>query len=356
MRLNPPPGWPLPRGWSPPPGWTPDPSWPPVPQGWVLWIEDEKTEAASQPSSRLDDALRRGVRWAQARSGHGSSEGPQVVAEQVAEAGRWAGLANASVAFALAQSGVPGAENALDLLRALYGIEDDQTRMLHSIERNVRLLQEGPFLAGRLLLSEAIRLGPGDPEHWRMLNAAKDKFYDAHPLASSVQGRAVVEMNLGLVWQALGRPQDARHWMQQSYESGRVVIAALAKQAGDIKVLHSRRSTAALTYLYPAGVFVIPAKLKKVWGSERARDTIGAFLPFVNCVAASLNALSESDPVPALELTGSQPDGFVLGEIPAQRAAHRKPSGRATSPAEHPAKPRDQEPLGQEPSDQWWKK
>jgi len=351
MRLNPPPGWPLPPGWSPPPGWTPDPSWPPVPQGWVLWIEDEKTGAASQPSSHLDDVLRRTVRWAQARSGHGSSEGPPVVAEHVADAGRWAGLANASMAFALARSGVPGAENALDLLRALYDIEDDQTRMLHSIERNVRLLQEGPFLAGRLLLSEAIRLGPGDPEHRRMLSAAKDKFYDAQPLASSVQGRAVVEMNLGLVWQALGRPEHARHWMQQSYESGRVVIAALAKQSGDVKVLHSRWSTAALTYLYPAGVFVIPAKLKKVWGSERARDAIGAFLPFVNCVAASLNTLSESNPVPALELTGSQPDGFVLGEIPAQRAVDRKPPGRATSPAEHPAKPRDQKPR-----DQWWNK
>jgi hypothetical protein len=271
----------------------------------------------------------------------------------VAEAGRWAGLADASVALALARSGVPGAENALDLLRALYGIEDDQTRLLHSIERNVRLLQEGPFRAGRLLLSEAIRLGPGDPEHQRMLSAAKDKFYDAHPLASSMQGRAVVEMNLGLVWQALGRPEDARHWMQQSYESARVVIAALAKQAGDVKVLHSRWSTAALaTYLYPAGVFVIPAKLKKVWGSERARDAIGAFLPFVNCVAASLNALSESNPVPALELTGSQTAGFVLGEIPAQRAAHRNPPGRATSSPEHPAKPRDQKPSDQKPSDQ----
>lgn len=351
MKFNPPPGWPLPPGWSPPSGWTPDPSWPPAPQGWVLWVEDEEPGAASQPGSRLDDVLRRSVRWAQARTGQASSEEPPVVAEKVVGAGRWAGLANASMAFALARSGVPGAENALGLLRALYDIEDDQTRMLHSVEHNVRLLQEGPFLAGRLLLSEAIRLGPGDPDYGHMLSAAKDKFYDAQPLASSVQGRAVVEMNLGLVWQALGRPENARHWMQRSYESARVVIAALAKQAGDVKVLHSRWSTAALAYLYPAGVFVIPAKLKKVWGSERARDAIGAFLPFVNCVAASLNALSESSPVPALELTGSQADGFTLGEIPAQRApaqraAQRKPPGPAAAPAEHPA----------EPPDRWWDK
>jgi len=88
MRLNPPPGWPLPPpGWSPPPGWTPDPSWPPAPQGWVLWVEDEQPEAASQPGSRLDDVLRRTVRWAQGRTGHGSSEGPPVVAEHVVTPG-----------------------------------------------------------------------------------------------------------------------------------------------------------------------------------------------------------------------------------------------------------------------------
>jgi hypothetical protein len=239
-----------------------------------------------------------------------------IVAEQTAGPGKWAGLADASIAFTLARSGVPGAESALGLLRALYNIEDDQTRMLHSIERNVRLLQEGPFRAGRLRLSEALRLGPSDPEYQRMLGAAKDSFYEAQPLAASVQARAVVEMNLGLVWQALDRPNDARHWMQQSYQSARVVVEALAKQAGNVKVLHNRWSTAALTYMYPVGMFVIPAKLKKIWDSERARDAIEQFVPFINCVAASLNALDNSNPVPALELTGSPADGFVLGEVP----------------------------------------
>lgn len=59
------------------------------------------------------------------------------------------------------------------------------------------------------------------------------------------------------------------------------------------------------------------AKLKKVWSAEQARDAIGKFLPFINCVATSLNALNKSDAVPALALTGSRADGFVLREGPA---------------------------------------
>jgi hypothetical protein len=48
MRLNPPPGWPVPpAGWTPPPDWRPDPSWPAPPPGWRLWVEE--TEASDAP-------------------------------------------------------------------------------------------------------------------------------------------------------------------------------------------------------------------------------------------------------------------------------------------------------------------
>jgi hypothetical protein len=315
MRFNCPPGWPPPPpGWAPSPGWKPDPSWPPPPPGWLLWVEDDGQ--AGQLGARLDTVLGRVARRVQSRPGSGqASELPVVDAPPPGDS-RWRGLAEATAVFALARSGVPGAENALGLIRALYAIEDDQTRMLHSIERDAALLRKGPFLAGRLLVSEARRMGPADPEYRPMLSGAKDKFYEAEPLAATVHDRAVVEFNLGMVWLALGRPEDARHWLLQSYQSARVVIDALAKQSGNVKVLHSRWSTAALTYIYPVGVFVLPAKLKKVWDAERARGAIQAFLPFVRCVAASLNSISTADPVPALALTHSGADGFVLGEVP----------------------------------------
>jgi hypothetical protein len=60
-------------------------------------------------------------------------------------------------------------------------------------------------------------------------------------------------------------------------------------------------------------MLVLPAKLKKVWDAERARDAIAAFLPFVNCAAAALSALGQTA-VPAMELAGSHGSGFVLRE------------------------------------------
>ena len=317
MRFNCPPGWPPPPpGWSPSPGWKPDPTWPPPPAGWALWTEDD-SPAVKKLGPRLDAMLGRAARQMQARAVGGQAGELPVVDAPPPGDSRWRGLADATTVFALARSGVPGAESALGLIRALYDIEDDQSRMLHSIERDVALLRKGPFLTGRLLLSEAGRMGPADPEYRPMLSGAKDKFYEAEPLAATVQDRAVVELNLGLVWLALERPEDARHWLQQSYQSARLVIDTLAKQSGEVKILHSRWSTAALTYMYPVGVFVIPAKLKKIWDAERARGAIQSFLPFVRCVAASLNAVSPADPVPALALTHSASDGFVLGEVPA---------------------------------------
>ncbi len=307
VRLGPPPP---PPGWSPPPGWATNPSILPVLKGWVWWI-------FAQLGPAIDKNMRRAVRWAQLRAGRRSFEEPPVVTAPPTGHSRWADLAQASVTLALAGSGVPGAESALGVIRALYDIEDDQTRMLRSIEYKVGLLQQGPFRAGRLLINEARRLGPADPEYQRMLAAARNKFYEAQPLAASVQDRAVVEMHLGLVWQAIGRPKHARYWLEQSYQTAGAVITALAAECGDVKILHSRWSTAALTYFYPMGLFVIPAKLKKVWSAERARDAIGEFLPFINCVAASLSALNKSGAFPALELTGSRAEGFVLCESPA---------------------------------------
>lgn len=50
--FNSPPGWPTPpAGWTPPDGWKPDPSWPPMPDGWVLWLDDETPAATATPTA-----------------------------------------------------------------------------------------------------------------------------------------------------------------------------------------------------------------------------------------------------------------------------------------------------------------
>ncbi|ACU73087.1 hypothetical protein Caci_4223 [Catenulispora acidiphila DSM 44928] len=322
MRFNVPPGWPAPPdGWIPDPGWQPDPSWPAAPVGWRFWV-DGPTDAPTSAGSRLDEQLLKVAQWTRQRAGK-HEELPAVAFSGPDPAAKWFGLAASVAKFgpvhsALSgalNSAVPGGDQVLDLVKSLYAIEDEQSRVLHSIDANVTLLKEGPYRAGRLLLSEAHRLGDRDQESHRLLESAKDRFYDAQPLASSVQERTLVELHLALVWLALSRTDDARYWLEQAYQSARVVIDSLTQQATDVKVLKSKWATTALSIYYPAGLFVVPLKLKRLWSADRANGALNAFLPVANSIAACLNSLNERPVVPALELTAAYDGTRLLREV-----------------------------------------
>jgi len=241
----------------------------------------------------LDDALRRAARWIQKRSKRTPGPPLPIVDRPHMGENQWSGLASAVQSYAIAVSGMPAADSAISVLKALYGVEDAQVTMLNSIDRHVRLLREGPFRSGQLFLSEAQRVGPADEEYSSFLAKARDHFYDAHGLAASVQERAVIELRLGLVAALLGKRGDAKHWLAQCYESGAQVIEELTSRSRNVKVLHSRKTTVALT-VSGYGLYVIPAKLKKVWNAELAVSALQSFVPFVNCAADSLNAVSGS--------------------------------------------------------------
>jgi len=260
--------------------------------------QDDQWQARGE---ELDDALRRAARWVQKRSRRTSGPPLPIVDSRETGENRWSGLATAVQSYAIAVSGVPAADGAISVLKALYGVQDAQATMLNSIDRHVRLLREGPFRSGQLLLSEAKRVGPADEEYSSFLAKARDHFYDAHGLAASVQERAVIELHLGLVAALLDKPGDAKHWLGQCYESGAQVIEELTSRSKNVKVLHSRKVTLALT-VSTYGIYVIPAKLKKVWNAELAVSALQSFVPFVNCAADSLNAVSGNSQASTIEL------------------------------------------------------
>lgn len=266
---------------------------------------------AGEKLGRVDKELLRAAHWAERRSVHSSSGLPVTTSEDEPKA-RWMGVASAFEQYAVEISGVPGASSAVGVLSALYGVEDAQAAMLGTIERNVSLLREGPFQSGRLLLREAGRVGAADPEYQHFLSTARDHFYDARGVAASVQERAIVEFYLGTVYALDGRPKDAEYWLQQAYDSARSVVTSLASEARDVKVLHSKSSTAALSYIYPAGALVIPAKLKKVWAAEHASSALEAFAPFVNCVVRSLNSLSKGEHLEPMEVSKSSDGTYAV--------------------------------------------
>jgi hypothetical protein len=282
---------------------------------WAAQAPDQQAAPGQKPGSRLDDYLVQAARWSQDRIRRGAEEQLPAL-DQSAHAGsaKWFKLARSISVYGPVQSAIPGADQLLSVVQALYDVEDEQARVLHSIDSNVRLLKDGAFRTGRLMLSEATRVGAEDPEYGRLLGTAKDKFYEAQPLASSVQERAMVEMHLGLVSLPLGRNADARYWLEQSYQSARAVIDALTEQTTKIKVLKSKWTTTALSIYYPAGLLVVPMKLKRVWSAERARTALVEYLPFANSVAECLNTLNDQPVVPTLELVNSPSGELTLHE------------------------------------------
>jgi hypothetical protein len=264
-----------------------------------------------QIGKQLDDALRLATKWTQKRLKR-TGDPPLPIAENREMAGyKWSGLASAVASYAIAASAVPGADSAINVLKALYGVEDAQAAMLSSIDRQVRLLREGPFRSGQLLLHEAGRVGPADEEYSDFLAKARERFYDAHGLAASVQERALIELHLGIVAALINKPADARHWLSKCYESCTQVVEALTSKSQNIKILHSRKTTAALT-LSAYGLYVIPVKLKKVWNAELAAGALESFVPFVNCAANSLNAVSGNSEASTIEFRAIGDGTFEL--------------------------------------------
>jgi hypothetical protein len=230
----------------------------------------------------------------------------------------WSALAAAGVqiAIAAAKGGTTGAilvDPAVTLIQAMLGIEDGQRRLLTTIDRNVVLLRDGPFTTGRLYLREAERLAGDEARSRGFVERAESKFYDAVGLAASPLDLAVVGMHVGLCAMLLGRPEDARHWLEEAYHHGSGVAEALAERTGNTKVLKTKWGTAAATYMYPVGVVLLVKKGLRVRKDEQARRGLDEVLPVVACIASMYNALpgvALALPTPALIPLGN--DRFEL--------------------------------------------
>ena len=280
--------------------------------------------AATQPVGAWTDAQLRAVAswWRNRRTGEASGTfDPQTGAPVGASSrpvlddldeqtilGPWSGLAGAVGHYALATSGVAAGGELLGVLHAITGAQDAQTRLLRRIDQKVDALVLGPYQTGRTHLGEAARVGADDPTQREHISQAKECFYSAHGQAVSVQSRALVEYHLAMTWLLLDRRADAKHWFAQSYQSSVAVVHELARQTTDVRVLNSRRSTAAASYFYPAGLVVLGMKFKKMLAAEQAHDMLHDYLPFLACAARSHNAVAEpADHVPALQLTSTGP-------------------------------------------------
>ena len=201
--------------------------------------------------------------------------------------GQWSGLATAVSNYAINAAGLSGVSDLLPVLHALMGSSAAQAGLLEQIDAKLEALALGPYETGRTHLRE------GDETQKEHIQSAKDCFYQAHGQALSVQGRALVEYHLGVTWLLLERRNDAKFWLAQSHGSALTVVNELADRTHDVQVLHSRGTTAAASYFYPAGVVVLGMKFKKMMAAEQSKQALLEYVPFVGCAAKSHNAIAE---------------------------------------------------------------
>jgi hypothetical protein len=218
--------------------------------------------------------------------------------------GGWA-IAESLVKLMAAVAQVPGADAAIQIIRALGGIEEAQVVMLRQIGSDVKLIREGPFHSAREHLETAMRRAGKGQEYEHHLERANDLLIDALGQSASVKESSVIKFNLGVVAVIRGDRAEARYRLKQAQRDCRKVSDELARAA---KVRVRVNPTGSLPLL--ASTAVLSGLLDK--GGRQATTALKAYLPFATTVAQTHNAIDPSAVIPVPQLNGDSVKGFVL--------------------------------------------
>ena len=205
----------------------------------------------------------------------------------------WLNVARAIVETSISGDPSKLTDVGLDLLGAIIGVEDEQGRLLRSIDHQVTLLRDGPFRSGRIRLEEAARVSHDRTRAHEFLQEARARFYDAHGLSGSLHERGIVEVHLGVVWWLLNQPEDSRHWFTVAHATLTELLDDLVRAAGNVQVVRTKSAVAFASYLYPVAIGMLAAKIRKVRRSERALQALAQLLPVLTTVARSAAATGQ---------------------------------------------------------------
>jgi hypothetical protein len=207
---------------------------------------------------------------------------------------RWSDLASSVAAFAAQQSGIPGASEAAQVILALCGIEDEQAIMLRRIQSDVALLRMGPFRSARVHLQTADRKGSAHPDYQYHLREAVSLLIQALGQSASAEERSVVTFNLGLVEAVRGDAREAQSRLEESYSYCVTAGRELVAKANNVAILRSKRIDTVLVALPQIGALFIMRSARKLKKADEAAAALGGYVPFVNTVAQTGNAIQQT--------------------------------------------------------------
>jgi len=237
--------------------------------------------------------------------------------------GSWSSLASSVVAFAAQQSSIPGASEASQVILELCGIEDEQAIMLRRIQSAVTLLRVGPFHSARVHLEAAHRKGSAHPDYQYHLREAVSLLIQALGQSASAEERSVVTFNLGLVEAVRGDAREAQSRLEESYGYCVTASQELVGRANNLAVVRSRRIDTVLVATHLFGPFVIMRSLRKLRKADEAAAALEGYVPFVNTVTRTANAIQQSVRLSELKLrevpgTSTEYRRYELEWVPVQ--------------------------------------
>jgi hypothetical protein len=252
------------------------------------------------------------------------------------DASRWIDLGEAGAKLALATTRgdlLDLTEQSAAVIRALFGIEEAQARLLNSIDENVKLLLAEPFKSGREYLGMAQR-DVNNPDFSRTyVVQARDKFIEAHQRATQPMDLAVVEVYIAVTLFLMGDLVNSQHNLRQAYEKSASMARELAVETGNTEVIKWVQRPSLKRYVAtlvnPRYGFKVTAerysrtaknsiaavrnaKLKR--SNERAQKGLRALLPLLGCIASLNAAIPGADPteLPPLKLNPIENNRYEL--------------------------------------------
>lgn len=239
----------------------------------------------------------------------------------------WGSVADSMVA--LATSRIPGSTAVIQAIKALYGVGDAQTALLLRIGRDVELIRTGPFRSAGEHVATAMRKSIAGTDYERHLVEAENLLIQALGQHASTEESSVINFNLGIVAAIRGDRAEAEHRLRQAYDDSVEVANELSDRASDTGIIGQDRVRAPifriplqafLIYMWP---FSIPQKIRNVHKARVARKALAAYLPFLESVVLSHNAIAPVDILPEPHLLRSRSDFRVEWAYPANLHSER---------------------------------
>jgi hypothetical protein len=132
--------------------------------------------------------------------------------------------------------------------------------------------------------------------------------------AASAEERSVVTFNLGLVEAVRGDEREAHSRLEESYGYCVTASRELVAKVNNLAILRSKKIDTVLVAIPFLGQIAIVRSAGKLKKADKAAGALGGYVPFVNTVAQTGNAMRKT----------VQQDELKLREVPGNLAEYRR--------------------------------